>query len=141
MRISKLIIALMAFLSFAAWAESYTVSLAYEVAVKDMTLPSYTAGTISFKDCDACERRTIRVTSDTRYVLNKEDVTLADFRIAVNSIANKDTNIATVIHLSQDSPDGSSRLLTVVAQEVAQHESGPKLAGQITIYPFTGLIC
>ena len=48
MRISKLIIALMAFSSFAAWAESYTVSLAYEVAVKDMTLPSYSAGTISF---------------------------------------------------------------------------------------------
>ncbi len=98
MRISKLIIALMAFLSFAAWAESYTVSLAYEVAVKDMTLPSYSAGTISFKECDECERRTIRVTSDTRYVLNKVDVTLADFRIAVNSIANKKMNIATVIH-------------------------------------------
>ena len=38
------------------------------------------------------------MTSDTRYVLNKVDVTLADFRIAVNSIANKNTNIATVIH-------------------------------------------
>lgn len=98
MRISKLIIALMACLSMTAWAESYTVTLAYEVAVKDMTLPSYSAGLISFKDCDTCEQKTIQVTSDTRYILNKVDVTLADFKIAVSGIANKDTNIATVIH-------------------------------------------
>lgn len=98
MRISKLIIALMAFSSFAAWTESYTVSLAYEVAVRDMTLPGYAAGSLSFKDCAACERRTIPVTSDTRYILNKVDVTLAEFKKAVNGIANKDTNIAAVIH-------------------------------------------
>jgi hypothetical protein len=98
MRTSRLIIALMACLSMTAWAELYTVTLAYEVAVKDMTLPSYSTGTISFKDCDECERQTIRVTDDTRYVLDKVDVTLADFKIAVSMIANKDTNIATVIH-------------------------------------------
>ena len=98
MRTSKLIIALMACLSFSVSAELYTVTLAYEVAVKDMTLPSYSTGTISFKDCDDCERQTIPVTADTRYVLNKVDVTLADFKLAVSGIANKDTNIATVVH-------------------------------------------
>ena len=98
MRTSKLIIALMACLSFAAWAESYTVAEAYEVAVKDMTLPSYAAGSLSFKDCATCERQTIPVTIDTRYILNKVDVTLADFKKAVNGISNKNTNIATVIH-------------------------------------------
>ncbi len=98
MTTSKLIIALMACLSFAAWADSYTVTLAHEVAVEDMTLPSYSTGSISFKACDECERQTIPVTADTRYVLNKVDVTLADFKIAVSGIANKKMNIATVIH-------------------------------------------
>lgn len=96
---SKLILlAALASLSFAAAAENYIVSQAYEIAVADLRLPGNAVGSVAFKDCEACETQTVRVNSDTRYLLNDRDVSLADFRNAVRSIKDKRSNIATVIH-------------------------------------------
>jgi hypothetical protein len=98
MRIQIFIITMLASLSFVASAENYIVEQAYEVAVNDLRLPGHVVGTVAFKGCDKCELQTIGVTAETRYVLNNRDVTLADFAKAVNAIADKRTNIATVIH-------------------------------------------
>lgn len=98
MRIRIFVIALLASLSFAASAENYIISQAYEVAVNDLRLPSHVVGSVSFKACNKCELQTISVTAETRYVLNNRDLILADFREAVSMIANRQTNIATVIH-------------------------------------------
>jgi len=85
-------------ISVPAVAQMVTIERAYEIAVDDLSLPGNVVGRVSFKDCDACEVQTVRVTTDTRYLLNNRDVSLVEFRKAVNSIVNKDTNIATVIH-------------------------------------------
>jgi len=98
MRIKTLIIAALLSMSFAVSAENYVIAQAYEIAVADLRLPGNVVGSVSFQDCDACEVQTVNVTTDTRYVLNNRDVTLVEFRNAVNSIADKKTNIATVIH-------------------------------------------
>lgn len=98
MRIQLFVIALLASLSFTALAENYIVKQAYEIAVADLRLPVNTVGTVSFKDCDACVRLTIPVTTETRYVVNNRDVTLVKFKQEVNRIVDKKRNIATVIH-------------------------------------------
>ena len=98
MRIQTFVITLLASLSFAATAENYIIDQAYEVAVDKLRLPGNVVGSVSFKDCDVCEQLTIRVTTETRYVLNNRDVTLVEFKKAVDTISKKKTNIATVIH-------------------------------------------
>ena len=98
MHIRLFMIALLAILSFAASAENYIVSRAYEIAVGELRLPGNVVGSISFKDCDSCAMQTIRVTTETQYVLNNRAVSLADFKVAVKSIVDKQHNIATVIH-------------------------------------------
>lgn len=98
MRIPILVIVLLASLSAAASAETYVINEAYEISVADLVLPGTVAGSVSIKECDACERRTIRVTSGTRYLLNDKDVSLADLRKAARSVTHKETNITTVIH-------------------------------------------
>jgi hypothetical protein len=104
MRIKTLVIAALATVSFAASAQSYIISQAYEIAVDGLRLPGNVVGSVSFKDCDACETQTVRVTVDTRYVLNNRVVSLVDFKKAVKSIVDKKSNIATVIHhLESDS--------------------------------------
>lgn len=98
MRTQIFLIAALVGLSFAASAENYIVDHAYEIAVSEIRLPGSVAGTIAIKKCASCDVQTIRVTSDTRYVLNNRDVPLEDFRRAVSSILDKRKNIATVIH-------------------------------------------
>ncbi len=104
MRIQIFLIAALASMSFAASAENHIIAQAYEIAVDGLRLPGNVVGSVSFKDCDACEMQTVRVTADTRYLLNNRDVSLVEFRMAVNSIVDKKSNIATVIHhLESDS--------------------------------------
>lgn len=104
MRIKTLFIAALLSLSFIASADNYIISQAYEIAVDGLRLPGNVVGSVSFRDCDICEMQTVRVTTDTRYLLNNRDVSLADFKKAVKSIVDKKSNIATVIHhLASDS--------------------------------------
>lgn len=98
MRTRIFFIAALASLSFAAAAENYIINQAYEVAVDELRLPGNVVGSVSFKGCSECDFKTVRVTTKTRYVLNNRDVSLTDFKAAVNAVVNKQTNIATVIH-------------------------------------------
>jgi len=98
MRIQTIAIVLLASMSFAVSAENYIINQAYEIAVDELRLPGNIVGTVSFRDCNSCEQLTIPVTTETRYVLNNRDVSLVDFRLALNTIADKSINIATVIH-------------------------------------------
>ncbi len=104
MIIRRVLMLVLLCISVPAVAQMVTIERAYEIAVDDLRLPGNVVGSVSFKDCNTCAKQTVRVTTETRYVLNNRDVSLVEFRKAVNSIVNKDTNIATVIHhLASDS--------------------------------------
>ncbi|NCF73085.1 MAG: hypothetical protein GWP67_06225 [Gammaproteobacteria bacterium] len=104
MRIRTTLFAVLLGLSFSVSAENYIISQAYEIALDELRLPGNTVGSVSFKDCNACDTQTIRVTVQTRYVVNNRDVTLVEFTQEVSTIADKKSNIATVIHhLESDS--------------------------------------
>lgn len=98
MHIRLFAIASLACLSFAAAAENYIINQAYEVPVSELRLPGNVVGSVSFKECERCVMQTVRVTTNTEYLLNNRAVSLADFKVAVKSISDKRKNIATVIH-------------------------------------------
>lgn len=98
MHIRLFVISLLATLSFAASAENHIISQAYEVAVSNLRLPGNLVGSVSFKECDSCLKQTVRVTTETQYLLNNRTVSLKELKIAVSSIADKQNNITTVIH-------------------------------------------
>lgn len=70
----------------------------YEVDLVFLRLPGSASGTLSFSDCAECDSQTIRVTPATRYVVNKRDVTLADFRRAVAGVVDRSDTIVDVFH-------------------------------------------
>ena len=98
MRIQTTLFAVLLSLSFSVSADNHIINQAYEIALDELQLPGNVVGSVSFKDCAKCETQVIRVTVDTRYILNGHDTTLADFREAVNTVTDKERNISTVIH-------------------------------------------
>ncbi len=98
MRIRAFVFVVLTSVSFTALAENYIVSQAYEIAVAELRLPASDDGSVTFRDCGTCIIQTIRVTPETRYLLNGRYLSLAKFRREVARIVDQRKNIATVIH-------------------------------------------
>ena len=69
-------------LSLSAEAQFEPITHSYEVHIKNLRIPGTSTGTVAFKECRDCDLITIRVTPDTRYVINGETLTLPEFRRA-----------------------------------------------------------
>ena len=98
MQIRKLLALVLLGLSLSAAADFTTVTAAYEVALSDLRLPRSTGGTLTFKECEACEARTLRVGGQTRYVLNDRSYTLVEFTRQLSGVSNRKDETATVMH-------------------------------------------
>ena len=98
MKLKVLITAALLSLALPAAADFKQVQKAYEVALSDLRLPRAHGGTIAFKECRTCEYRRIRVGADMRYRLNGKDVTLKQFREAMATVENRDTEAVAVLH-------------------------------------------
>lgn len=98
MNIRKLLVLGILALSLPAAAQFTTITAAYEVAVSDLRLPGVEGGTLTFRECSGCEAQTVRVTANTRYVLNNTDFALADFRAELKRVAGARDKTATVMH-------------------------------------------
>ncbi len=85
-------------LSLAAAVQSQVISQAYEVVLSDFRAPATENGGASFKECEDCERKIVRVTSGTRYAVNGAAVQLKDFRNAVARAHDPDEKTVTVLH-------------------------------------------
>ena len=91
------IAALLAF-SVPALGDFQTVSRAYELALGDLREPSSQYSAMSFQECKGCERRTVRITANTRYVINGRTVSFERFwEIARETDSDKPIP-ATVLH-------------------------------------------
>jgi len=79
-------IAALAMISLSATAGTnfVPVTQTYEVAIGDFQAPISANGMAIFKTCDKCDRISIRVTPDTRYVVNGKSLTLDKFRAAIS---------------------------------------------------------
>ena len=96
--LKSLTIGLLVCLSMPALAEITTIARAHEVALSDFRAPASNAGIAAFKLCEGCERLTIRVTPETRYVLNDQSVQLKDFRAAISKVRDREDETVIVMH-------------------------------------------
>ena len=93
-----LLIGLLLILSLPAAAEFTTITRAYEAPLSDFRAPTSQNGIVTFKECSACQLLTIRVTTNTRYVLNNKSVSLTDFRAWLSTVRDRDRETVTVEH-------------------------------------------
>lgn len=78
------------------------VQEAYEVQVKNLTLPANEFGSVILRECDNCDVVTLRVEGDTRYVFDGQTMTLKDFRAAVLDMNGRDEAVGTVVYWLKD---------------------------------------
>lgn len=103
MHIQKLLVLVLLGLSLSAVAGFTTITEAYEVAVRDLRLPRYEGGTLTFKQCADCEAQTVRVTQGTRFVINGHSVKLKEFRKSLSQVSNRaDESVIVLHHLESD---------------------------------------
>lgn len=80
-----------------ASADFKTVARAYEVPLSELSLPVSSSGTVSFRQCDSCERLTVRVSATTRFLVNDQSLSLDEFRNAVRYATNPGERAVTVL--------------------------------------------
>jgi hypothetical protein len=84
--------------SFSANAEIVTITRAHEIAISDLRLPASTSGAVSFQECVNCDTQTIRVSTETHYVLDGDYLALKEFKSEIRNTRNRDSIIATIMH-------------------------------------------
>lgn len=98
MHIRKLLVALLMTFSLSAAADFITTELGYEVALSNMTTPVTNTGSLIFKECDECDSRRIRMTSNTRFIVSGRIVDLKEFRKQVFQVRDPDNVPVTIMH-------------------------------------------
>ena len=122
MNIKTLITVTLLSLSLSMAVQGDVVSQAYEIALGDFREPATENGGASFKACDDCERKLVRVTAATRYTINGEPVRFADFRRVIRDARSRSSAALTVLHHIQSdtiesistAPEGMSLAATKV---------------------------
>jgi len=103
MKIKTLITVTLLSLGLAIAAQGQVVSQAYEIALRDFRAPATENGGASFKACEDCQRKLVRVTAATRYTINGKAVRFADFRKAVtDSRSRGGADLIVLHHLESD---------------------------------------
>ncbi|MDJ0793919.1 MAG: hypothetical protein QNI98_06685 [Woeseiaceae bacterium] len=93
----------LAALSLPAMAEFETVSRAYEVALGKMRIPTSIYSSVGFRECDECEMHTVRLTGNTRFVVNGRTVSFEKFREMAAAVNDADAVPVIVLrHLESD---------------------------------------
>ncbi len=75
----------------------------YELSLHDIVMPRSVGGSISFKPCEDCKTQSLRVSSATRYFVNRVELAFADFLRAVESIGQTNGgNAETAVYVHYD---------------------------------------
>lgn len=91
---AALIIMLM---SVSVGAQFRTIELAHEVPLTEFVVPVTQNGMLSFRGCEECESFSSRLTPNTLYVINKQPVSLQEFRKQVTSVGDRSKYYLTVV--------------------------------------------
>jgi len=78
------------------------VEEAYELTAADLTLPTNEFGSVILQPCPTCDRVTLRVDGNTRYVFAGAAMPLIEFRSAVLNLSERSGSSATVIYRLED---------------------------------------
>ncbi len=94
----KIFMAALMCLSMSAVADFTTVELAYEIRLSNLNVPVSSSSALIFKTCGDCEFKKVRMTRDTRFVVNGENVGLKEFRKRVLQVRDRDEETIIVRH-------------------------------------------
>ena len=81
-----------------AAAEDRIISRAYEINLSNFTVPVTSSGLLLFKDCADCDSRRVRMTRNTRFVVNGKSVELKEFRKNVFHVRDRESKTIIVMH-------------------------------------------
>lgn len=98
MKIKLFVAALVLSLAIPAAAEFATVSRAYEIALSDFRSPTTANGGLAFKECTGCDMKSVRVTPNTRYIVNGKSVRLEKFKKAERDVRDRKAVTVIVLH-------------------------------------------
>ena len=74
------------------------ISQAHELALANFQAPATENSVAAFRKCGNCKYKRVRVSSDTRYSVNDELVSLADFRKAILAVRDRSAPTVVVLH-------------------------------------------
>lgn len=97
MKIKVLIAAMALSLALPAAAQS-VVAESYELALSDLLIPQSEGGSLGFRFCGSCPLKVKRTTANTQWIVNGRSLTLADFRLEVARLTDRENIDATVQH-------------------------------------------
>ncbi|MDJ0712271.1 MAG: hypothetical protein QNJ14_17920 [Woeseiaceae bacterium] len=96
----KILIAMAAIATFSvpALADFKTVSRAYEVALGNMRIPTSAYSAVRFSECEDCETHAVRLTANTRFVVNGRSVSFERFQAMAAAVNDADSVPVIVLH-------------------------------------------
>ena len=98
MHIRKTLIVIILCLSLPVVADFKTVSLAHEISLSNFSAPASENAAAIFKECDECDAMRVRVTANTRYLVNGKAVTLKEFRKSILGVRRREDELVIVLH-------------------------------------------
>jgi hypothetical protein len=86
----------------------------YELSLSQLTLPSSTNGGVTVKPCEDCTYSTHVLTDTTLFVVNRQSVSFADFRLIAEELrANQSAEQSTFVGLFVDVETGRVTRITL----------------------------
>ena len=84
-------------MSVSVTAQFRTIELAHEVPLTEFVVPVTQNGTLNFRACAGCQSVSSRLTPNTLYVINKQEVSLHEFRKQVTSVGDRSEYYLTIV--------------------------------------------
>lgn len=80
-----------------ASAQFKTIELAHEIDLADFVVPVTTSGVVNIRVCETCESIKSRLTPNTRFVINKQNVGLQEFRSRLAAVRDRSSRSLTIL--------------------------------------------
>jgi len=80
-----------------AFAQFRTTQLAHEVPLNGFVVPITQNGILNFRVCENCEGISSKLTPETRYIINRQDVELSEFRSRLSVVRERGNRTLTVL--------------------------------------------
>lgn len=98
MKIKLVITAILMMLASPAMTDFVTTLRAYEVALAGLTVPPSQHSRLMFRQCPDCDSESIRLTPQTRFLVNGRSVSIDRFRHATQQAITAAVVSVTVLH-------------------------------------------
>ena len=98
MNVKPIITAMLITLAIPTMADFVTTSRAYEVALADLVVPPSLHSRLMFRQCADCDSESIRLTPQTRFIVNGRDVLFDKFRLFARQATTADVVTVTILH-------------------------------------------